>query len=95
MLKIGIELAGDKSPLSEKPIEYIKAVGIVKDILEDDSFTNIGVASVLVNAYSVFIQMAPPEVREDLVLILERSCFEMRHADWDELDKLNEGAGGE
>lgn len=94
MIKIGIELNTCRSALDEKPIEYIKAVDIIKGILEEDCFNDVGVASVLMNAYSVFIQMSPAERREDLILIIERCAFEMRHADWDELDRKNEEAGG-
>ena len=57
--------------------------------LVDSGLGAVECASVLINTYSLMVQSAHPEVRGELTLVLEKASFSMRHAKWDEIDRLN------
>ena len=68
--------------------EFEIGIKLLKDLV-DAGLGAVECASVLINTYSLMIQSAHPEVRGELVLVLEKAAYSMRHAEWDEIDELN------
>jgi hypothetical protein len=73
--------------------EFEKGKEILDNLIHENR-GSVDCASVLINAFSLLIQSSKPEARPELVLVLEKATFAMRHADWNDIDKMNEEEGG-
>lgn len=88
MTDIGIEFKSKTGNPNPDCPEFAKGVEILQSLIK----CGVGAtqcASTLINAYSLMIQSAKPETRVELILVLEKAAFTMRHAEWDEMDRLN------